>query len=117
MGIVTGAVLELFRKPRALEAAFVGLKSPADALKLLAISQAEAAGSLTSFELLAEICVDMSVRQGTDIRDPLQNRPPWYVLIAVAATRDTEDAMLQWTQGGVVRHARVVHSERAATQG
>src|SRR6478736_6666691 len=57
LGIITAAVLKLFPQPRAVETAFVGLKSPADALKLLAISQAEAAGSLTSFELLAEICV------------------------------------------------------------
>ena len=70
LGIITAAVLKLFPKPRAVETAFVGLTSPADALKLLAISQAEAAGSLTSFELLAEICVDICVKHGTDIRDP-----------------------------------------------
>src|SRR3981081_3011650 len=68
LGIITAATLRLFPKPRAVETAFVGLKSPADALKLLAISQNEAAGSLTSFELLADIAVDFSVRHGIDIR-------------------------------------------------
>src|SRR5690242_16977440 len=62
LGIITAAVLKLFPKPRSVETAFVGLKTPADALKLLAISQAEAAGGLTSFELLAEICIDMCVK-------------------------------------------------------
>src|SRR5206468_5202343 len=71
LGIITAATLKLFPKPRAIETAFVGLASPAQALKLLSIAQNEAAGSLTSFELLSDIAVDFSVRHGVDIRDPL----------------------------------------------
>src|ERR1700709_453757 len=44
LGIITAATLKLFPKPRAVETAFAGLKSPADALKLLQISRDEAAG-------------------------------------------------------------------------
>src|SRR4051812_2529922 len=44
LGIITAATLKLFPKPRAVETAYVGLKSPAEALKLLSISQNEAAG-------------------------------------------------------------------------
>jgi FAD/FMN-containing dehydrogenase len=43
LGIITAATLKLFPKPRAVETAYVGLKSPAEALKLLSISQNEAA--------------------------------------------------------------------------
>src|SRR3954449_478392 len=64
LGIITAATLKLFARPRAVETAFFGLKSPEDALKLLAISRDEAAGGLTSFELLADIAVDFSVRHG-----------------------------------------------------
>src|ERR1700684_1276119 len=71
LGIITAATLKLFPKPRAIETAFVGLKSPAQALKLLAVAQAEAAGSLTSFELMAEIALDFSVKHGIGVRDPL----------------------------------------------
>src|SRR3979490_1893394 len=60
LGIITAATLKLFPKPRAVETAFVGWKSPEAALKLLSIAQNEAAGSLTSFELLADIPVDFS---------------------------------------------------------
>ncbi len=49
LGIITAATLKLFPKPRAVETAFVGLKSPADALKLLSISQNEAAGTPHQF--------------------------------------------------------------------
>jgi D-lactate dehydrogenase (cytochrome) len=88
LGIITAATLKLFPKPRAIETGFVGLKSPADALKLLAISQNEAAGTLTSFELLSEVAVDFSIRHGIDVRDPLAGKHPWYVLMELSSPRD-----------------------------
>ena len=88
LGIITAATLKLFPKPHAIETAYVGLKSPAQALKLLSISQNEAAGSLTSFELLADIAVDFSIRHGIDIRDPLASKYPWYVLMELSSSRD-----------------------------
>jgi FAD/FMN-containing dehydrogenase len=88
LGIITAATVKLFPKPRAVETAFVGLTSPADALKLLEISRDEAAGSLTSFELLADIAVDFSVRHGIDVRSPLSGQHPWYVLMELSSSRD-----------------------------
>ncbi|MBR0795641.1 FAD-binding oxidoreductase [Bradyrhizobium jicamae] len=88
LGIITAATLKLFPKPRAIETAYVSLKSPAAALKLLSISRNEAAGSLTSFELLADIAVDFSIRHGIDIRDPLESKHPWYVLMELSSSRD-----------------------------
>ncbi|MCC8941627.1 FAD-binding oxidoreductase [Bradyrhizobium sp. Arg68] len=88
LGIITAATLKLFPRPRAIETAYVGLKSPAAALKLLSISRNEAAGALTSFELLADIAVDFSIRHGIDIRDPLTSKHPWYVLMELSSSRD-----------------------------
>jgi D-lactate dehydrogenase (cytochrome) len=95
LGIITAASLKLFPKPRALETAFVGLKSPDDALKLLGIAQREAAGTLTSFELIAHIAVDFSVRNGIGIRDPLASKHPWYVLMELSSSRDDARAALE----------------------
>src|SRR6476619_1897469 len=95
LGIITAATLKLFPKPRAVETAYVGLKSPAEALKLLSISQNEAAGSLTRFELLADIAVDFSLRHGIDIRDPLESKHPWYVLMELSSSRDDARAALE----------------------
>src|SRR3979411_652844 len=95
LGIITAATLKLFPKPHAVETAFVGLASPAQALKLLSISQNQAAGSLTSFELLADIAVGFSVRHGIDIRHPLAGKPPWYVLMELSAARDDARATLE----------------------
>ncbi|MVT55081.1 FAD-binding protein [Bradyrhizobium yuanmingense] len=90
LGIITAATLKLFPKPRAIETAFVGLKSPAAALKLLTIAQGEAANALTSFELLSELAVDFSVRHGIDVRDPIAEKHPWYVLMELSSP--SEDA-------------------------
>ena len=108
LGIITAATLKLFPKPRAIETAYVGLKSPAQALKLLSISQNEAAGSLTSFELLADIAVDFSVRHGIDIRDPLPSKHPWYVLMELSSSRDDARDALEaiLAQGHGRRHRR-----------
>ena len=95
LGIITAATLKLFPKPHAVATAYVGLKSPAEALKLLSISQNEAAGSLTSFELLADIAVDFSLRHGIDIRDPLESKHPWYVLMELSSSRDDASAALE----------------------
>jgi FAD/FMN-containing dehydrogenase len=95
LGIITAATVKLFPKPRAVETAYVGLKSPAQALKLLSISQNEAAGSLTSFELLAGIAVDFSVRHGIDVRNPLADGHPWYVLMELSSSRDDARAALE----------------------
>src|SRR5438046_8645587 len=95
LGIIAAATLKLFPKPHAVETAFAGLNSPAAALKLLSISQNEAAGTLISFELLSNIAVDFSVRHGVDIRDPLGGKHPWYVLMELSSPRDDARAALE----------------------
>ncbi|MGY4425926.1 FAD/FMN-containing dehydrogenase [Bradyrhizobium sp. JR6.1] len=110
LGIITAATLRLFPKPRAVETAYVGLKSPVAALKLLSISRNEAAGSLTSFELLADIAVDFSIRHGIDIRDPLEGKHPWYVLMELSSSRDDardalEAILAQGMEDGIVDDA------------
>src|SRR5215217_7162920 len=110
LGIITAATLKLFPKPRAVESAFVGLKTPAAALSLLSISQNEAAGTLTSFELLSEVAVDFSIRHGIDIRDPLDSRHQWYVLMELSSPRQDaraaiESILAQGLDSGIVDDA------------
>jgi D-lactate dehydrogenase (cytochrome) len=86
LGIITAAVLKLFPKPRSVETAFIGLKSPQDALALLGVARAEASGAVTSFELVPEIVVDFCVRHGSGIRDPMPTRHRWYVLMELTSS-------------------------------
>jgi D-lactate dehydrogenase (cytochrome) len=121
LGIITAATLKLFPKPRAVETGYVGLKSPAQALRLLSIAQNEAAGSLTSFELLSDLAVAFSIRHGIDIRDPLTTKHPWYVLMELSSSRDDardalEQILAQGMEQGIVDDAVIAAnlSQRAA---
>jgi len=71
LGFITAAVLKLFPKPRAVETAFIGLKSPAEALTLLGIAQAECGAGVTSFELMADVCLRFCIKNKPAIRNPL----------------------------------------------
>lgn len=115
LGIITAATLKLFPKPRAVETAFVGLRSPDDALKLLGIARSEAAGNLTSFELIADIAVDFSVRHGIGIRDPLASKHAWYVLMELSSgredARDTLESILErGLEDGIVDDAVIAEN-------
>ena len=99
LGIITAAVLKLFPRPRAVETAFIGVPSPDAALKLLNLSQARAAGTVTSFELIGRGIIDFALRHGQGVRDPLQSVHPWYVLLEVSAQheeglRDSVESLL-----------------------
>jgi FAD/FMN-containing dehydrogenase len=85
LGIITAAALKLFPRPRAVETAFVGLPSPAAAVKLLNLAQARAGGTVTSFELIIREVLEFAVKHGQGVRDPLATKHPWYVLMEVSS--------------------------------
>ena len=85
LGVITAAVLKLFPRPRAVETAFIGLLSPAAAVKLLHMAQARIAGTVTSFELIARGVLEFAIKHPHNMRDPLSSQHPWYVLMEVSA--------------------------------
>lgn len=92
LGIITGAVLKLFPKPKGREVAFCGVETPEQALKLLNTAQAIAGKSLTGFELMPLMGMQFVLRNIDGSRDPLAAPHPWYVLIEISSGRSTEDA-------------------------
>ncbi|MDQ8731466.1 FAD-binding oxidoreductase [Bradyrhizobium sp. LHD-71] len=115
LGIITAAVLKLFPKPRAVETAFIGLKSPKDALALLGVARAEASGAVTSFELVPEIVIEFCVRHGSGIRDPMPTRHPWYVLMeltspAASLSETMETILSRGMEEGLVEDAVIATS-------
>ena len=85
LGIITAAVLKLFPRPRAVETAFIGVPSPAAAVKLLNLARAQVGGTVTSFELIVREVIEFAVKHGHGVRDPLSGKHPWYVLMEVAS--------------------------------
>ncbi len=80
LGVVTAASLRLFPNPRARATAFVGLKSPEDALKLLRMVRERLGAAVTSFELIGRNALDITVKNGL-ARKPLASEHAWYVLM------------------------------------
>jgi FAD/FMN-containing dehydrogenase len=116
LGIITAAVLRLVPRPRAVETAFVGLPSAQAALSLFAIAGENAAGGVTSFELMTRLGVEMVLRHAAGSRDPLQKPYPWYVLVELssqskAGLRDViEEILAQGLQRGFVLDAAIADS-------
>ncbi|MGH6796058.1 MAG: FAD-binding oxidoreductase, partial [Methylocella sp.] len=84
LGIITAAVLKLYPKPRALEAAFIGLASPRAALALLDLARDVAGGEITSFELIPRIGLDF-VLAHCSAREILRGKHRWYVLLELSS--------------------------------
>ena len=114
LGVVTAASLRLFPNPRARATAFVGLRSPEDALKLLRLAR-ERLGHVTSFELIGRNALDITVRNGL-ARKPLAGDHPWCVLMEAASqTPGGLDAALAEAleaalEGGIIEDASIAAS-------
>jgi len=85
LGVITAAVVKLFPRPRAVETAFIGVPSPAAAVKLLNQAQARVGGTVTSFELIVGDVIEFALKHVHGTRDPLAGKHPWYVLMEVSS--------------------------------
>jgi FAD/FMN-containing dehydrogenase len=85
LGVVTAAALKLQPLLVSHAVAFVGLRSPRDAMALLARAKAESGGALEAFELMGALGVSFVVKHIPDRRNPLQGPHPWFALIEIAS--------------------------------
>ncbi|MBO6639464.1 MAG: FAD-binding oxidoreductase [Roseitalea sp.] len=92
LGIITAAVLKLHPKPRGRAAAFLAVPSPQAALSFFRQARTRCGPSLTTFELMARMGIDFTVRHMHGARDPLDQAHPWYVLIELSSGRSEADA-------------------------
>lgn len=92
LGIITGAALKLFPRPKGISVALIGLKSPDEALALFRIARDLAGSSLTGAEIMPRIGMDTIVRYLDGGRDPIATPHPWYVLLEVSSAHSEEEA-------------------------
>ncbi len=85
LGIITAAVLKLYPKPRAIETAFVGLRDPRQAVRLLDLAHDMTGGEVKTFELIPRIGIDFVLTHGEGMRDPLPSAHAHYVLLELAS--------------------------------
>lgn len=120
LGVVTGAALKTFPRPRERATAFVGLATPEKALSLLSRAQSASGGNVTSFELMSRSSIDLLLKHIASARDPLSAPHPWYVLVEfssgrVGALRDEAEAILADAyEAGEIIDATIAENETQA---
>jgi FAD/FMN-containing dehydrogenase len=120
LGVVTAASLKLFPPLVSRAVAFVGLDTPAAAVTLLKRAKEESGGAVESFELIQRIGVEFAVRNIAGTREPLESRPPWYVLIEIAsgepgaAEAAMERLLSHALEAGLIQDAAIAQNEAQA---
>ena len=92
LGVITAAVMKLFPLPVAKVAAFVGLESPRQALRLLELAQGRLDSSLTAFELISNDALALVLKHFPGSRLPLETPCPWYVLLELSDLHSDQHA-------------------------
>ena len=91
LGIITAAVLRLFPAPRARATAMMGLADPQAALAFFRRLRGAAGDSLTGFEIMPGLGMEMVLKHMPGSVRPLSGRHAWYVLAELTSTRPGDD--------------------------
>ncbi len=81
LGIITGAVIKMFPKPHSRHTAFIALKDLDSVLEVLARARAASADTVSGFELVPRIAIEISVRHIDGAIDFLDEPHDWCALI------------------------------------
>jgi FAD/FMN-containing dehydrogenase len=121
LGIITAAVLKLFPRPRERACAFVAVPSVDAALALLGHMRAASGDSLTSFELIPRIALEMAVAHVPGSFDPFPDPHEAYLLIELTSSRENsgiatiaEEALAAAMEDGLVSEATIAQNETQA---
>jgi FAD/FMN-containing dehydrogenase len=123
LGIITGAVLKLFPLPRERHTAFVALDALDSVLELLSRARTASADTVSTFELIPRIGIDLSLKHMPETVDPLADRHDWYALIEFEGGASgsglgeaMEDFLAAALDDGLVVDAAIAQSEAQRQQ-
>ena len=121
LGIITGAVLKLFPRPRVSALAMAMAEEPEQVLDLLALARTHLGDRLLSFEVMSRRQVEVIAQHMPDVAIPFPLDAGWYVLVEITDTlpTDTLPALLESLLGealeaGLLTNAIVASSEAQA---
>ncbi len=117
LGVITAAILKLYPQPAAQVTAIAAVDNPHAALRLLELAQRLLGSSLTAFELISDLCLDLVVRHFPDNHKPFAQASPYVVLLETSdseseahANAAFESLMEDALEAGIVRDAVVAQS-------
>jgi FAD/FMN-containing dehydrogenase len=92
LGIITAAVLKLFPQPKAQLTALAAVQTPAAALRLLSLAQGRCGATLTGFELMSDLCLQLVAKHFPQLQFPFSQRHPHYVLLELSDSESADHA-------------------------
>ena len=118
LGVITGAVLKLFPKPRETVTALAAIPGPDASLRLLAALQRETGGGVSGYEIITRVALQMALDHIAGNRDPFDGVHPCYQLIELTGPQadgslraGLEDVLASAMADGDVRDAVIAESE------
>src|SRR6266700_3524041 len=121
LGIVTAATLKLFPQPREVITAMVAVPDLTAAVKLLRHLQADAGDNVITFELIADVALDLVLQLVPGHAPPFARTPPFSVLLEVAsfwrgfsAADAVEDSLARASDAGLCNDAIVARDDAQA---
>ena len=118
LGVVTAAALKLQPVLASRAVAFGGLKTPRDAIRLLAEAKQVTGGALEAFELISRRGMDLVIKNIPGQREPLAGRHAWYVLIETASGEPgAAEAAMERLMAGALECGLIEDAVVAQTEG
>ncbi|MES2262263.1 MAG: FAD-binding oxidoreductase [Pseudomonadota bacterium] len=93
LGIITGAVLKLYPQPKACITALAAMNTPADALRLLSLAQDQCGASLTGFELMSSVCLQLVATHFPQLPRPFAAQHGQYALLELSSSESEAHAV------------------------
>ena len=119
LGVITAASLKLFPEIRSTATALAAIADPHAAVALLARLREASGDSVSSFELIPRIGIELTSAHIPGVRDPLGAPHAWYALCELSSSRPAEpleallaEALGAAHQAGLVQDAVLARNER-----
>ncbi|SEJ53602.1 FAD/FMN-containing dehydrogenase [Sphingobium sp. AP50] len=122
LGVVTAASLRLVPAIAARAVGWVGVETPADALRLLRLTEEKLGDSVEGFEVIANDTLGFVLGHIPGTRSPIETRTPWHVLIEVdhadlsdpSPAERLEGALAEAFERGIAIDAAIAANEAQA---
>jgi len=109
-------MLKLFPRPRSVATAWVAVRDPLAAVRLLGDLRDATGDAVTAFELVDQAALDLVFRHMPQARDPLSGKHDWQVLIELSGAQHDLASVLEHALHQALEQGSVIDAVVAASE-